>query len=86
MNLQYFKHNYTYITSNGKIHNLSLQAYHETDEYSRMILSYFISHKMLGYIGYQNRNYELSKFPQFLEDINLSTERDMTRARKNNLL
>ena len=32
-------------------------------------------------------NYELSKFPKFLEDINLSTERDMTRAiRKNNLL
>ena len=59
----------------------------ETDYYSRMILSYFISHKMLVYLGYQNMNYELSKFPKFLEDINLSTKHDMTRAiRKNNLL
>ena len=71
----------------GKANNRICLLPDETDYYSRMILSYFISHKMLGYIGYQNMNYELSKFPKFLEDINLSTERDMTRAiRKNNLL
>ena len=35
---QYFKHNYTYITNNGEIHNLSPQGYLETDLTNLFIL------------------------------------------------
>ncbi len=40
MNLQYFKHNYTYITNNGEIHNLSPQGYLETDLTNLFILCF----------------------------------------------
>ena len=83
MNLQYFKHNYTYITHNGEINNLSPQAYHEIDLMNLFILCFLKDFVVVEHDGNLNDPKTWNVLMQIPSKISLAQQSIVLNILKN---